>query len=110
VAAPAAVPVAGWVTELTADPAALVTVPTVLLRGLPLAAERVDPADTGPAVVGPADVVAEAAPEFPSPVAAWACLEKSSRRKIIPAAASVTCAARTATRYTSGCDIDSSHP
>ncbi len=28
---------------------------------------------------------------------------------MIPAAASANCAARTATRYASGCDIDSSH-
>jgi hypothetical protein len=45
-----------------------------------------------------------------SPVAAWACLENSSRRKKIPAATTASCAARRATRHTSSCDIDSSHP
>jgi hypothetical protein len=54
-------------------------------------------------------VPARGPPGWPS-VAAWACLEKSSRRKRIPAAAIASCAARRATRRASGCGIDSSHP
>jgi hypothetical protein len=101
-----AVPVTVWAAASTAEftavsaegPTALVTAAAALPSGLP------DPAPLA------ADPAAGAAPGCPSPVAAWACLEKSKRSRMIPAAAIANCAARTATRYASSCDIDSSHP
>jgi hypothetical protein len=93
------------------DPAALVTdvatsasgVLAVELTGVPVV-----PVVPGTASAEAADVTDWSAPGFSSPVAAWACLEKRSRRNKIPAAAIANCAARTATRYASSCDIDSS--
>jgi hypothetical protein len=93
---------AGPTTEL----AALVTEPTTLVSGLP-AAEV--PADAAP-VTAAEDVVAEFSPRCSSCVAAWACLEKISSRKRIPAAAIANCAARTTVRFASSCGIDSSYP
>ena len=57
-----------------------------------------------------ADVTSVSAPGCSSAAAAWACREKNSRMKRIPAAAIANCATRTAARYASSCDIDSSHP
>jgi hypothetical protein len=99
------------VTALSAEPvtalAAPVTEPTALVSGLP-AAEV--PADAGPVTAEAVDVVAEFSPGCSSGAAAWACLEKISKRKRIPAAAIAHCAARTAARFASSCGIDSSYP
>lgn len=107
--APVALPATVLVAELTTPPAALVTAETVPLRGSPEAEDFAAP-EAGPLSAEVADVAPEAVPERSSPVAAWACLEKSSRRKIIAAAASANCAALMATRYASSCGIDSSYP
>jgi hypothetical protein len=96
--------------ELTTDPAALVTEATALVTGLPAAASPEGPAEAEPASAETAEVTEGAAGGGSSPVAAWACLEKSKRMKKIPAAATASCAARTAARRASGCGIDSSHP
>jgi hypothetical protein len=96
-AAWADVAVAGLVAELTTDPTTLVT-------GL-AAVEAAD--EAGPVTAETADETVGRAGGW-SPVAAWACLERISRRKIIPAAAIANCAARKATRRAIGCDIDSS--
>jgi hypothetical protein len=96
--------------ELTTDPEALVTEEATLVRGLLPVEADVGPVGTEPVSAEAADVTAESAPGCSSPVAAWACLEKSSRRNRIPAAAIANCATRTAARCASGCDIDSSHP
>src|SRR5580700_7098608 len=96
------------------DPAALVTelakpASGVLAADLAVApAVPVVPVVPGPVSAEAADVTDWSAPGFSSPVAAWACFEKRSRRNKIPAAAIANCAARTATRYASSCDIDSS--
>jgi hypothetical protein len=79
----------GSVVELTTDWAALATGSTALATGAAAAWTTVD--------AGP--VTAEAMPESPgggSSVAAWACLERSNRRKRIPAAAIANCTALTA--------------
>lgn len=96
--------------ESTAELAALVTEPTTLESGLPAAEVPADPADAGPVTAEAADVVAEFSPGWSSCAAAWACLEKISRRKRIPAATITNCAARTAARFASSCGIDSSYP
>jgi hypothetical protein len=96
-AAWADVAVAGSVAELTTDPTTLVT-------GL-AAVEAAD--EAGPVTAETADETVGRAGGW-SPVAAWACRERISRRKIIPAAAIANCAARKATRRAIGCDIDSS--
>ena len=98
------------VAEPRADPASFVTEATTPETGLLAAGLDVDPVDPGPTSAEAADVTEESAPGFSSPVAAWACLEKSSRRKMIPAAAIANCATRTVTRYANSCDIDSSDP
>lgn len=108
---------AGWlvgaapVTALPAEPttelAALVTEPTALVSGLP---EAEVPVDAGPVTAEAPDVIAEFSPGCLSCVAAWACLEKISSRKRIPAATIANCAARTAARFASSCGIDSSYP
>jgi hypothetical protein len=93
------------------DPAVLVTELAKPASGVLAAELTVAPAVPvvpGPARAEAADVTDWSAPGFSSPVAAWACFEKRSRRNKIPAAAIATCAARTATRYASSCDIDSS--
>jgi hypothetical protein len=89
--------VAGLVAELTRDPATLVTGAAT--------AEVTD--ETGPVTAETADETAGTAEGWSS-VVAWACLERISRRKMIPAAAIANCAARRATRRAFGCDIDSS--
>jgi hypothetical protein len=91
------------------DPAAFVTAVVTLERGL-VAELCVAPVAPGPVTAEAADVTDWSGPGFSSPVAAWACLEKSSSRNKIPAAAIANCAARMATRCASCCDIDSSHP
>jgi len=93
------------------DPAALVTEVVTLASG-PAAELSVAPVApvAGAVSAEAADVTDWSGPEFSSPVAAWACLEKSSSRNKIPAAAIANCAARMATRCASCCDIDSSHP
>ena len=96
-AAWADVAVAGLVAELTTDPTTLVT-------GL-VAVEAAD--EAGPVTAETADETVGRAGGWP-PVAAWACLERISKRKMIPAAAIANCAARRATRRAIGCDIDSS--
>jgi hypothetical protein len=85
------------VTVLTMDPATLAT-GSVALE----VAGEAEPviADTAAETVG--------RPGGWSPVAAWACFERTSRRNRIPAAAIANCAARRATRRAIGCDIDSS--
>jgi len=100
---------------LTTDPAALATEAATLPGGV-LAAELAvasvvadAPDSPGPVSAEAADVTDWSGPGWSSPVAAWACLEKRSRRSTIPAAAIANCAARTATRYADSCDIDSSH-
>jgi hypothetical protein len=93
---------------LTTDPVAFVTESTALVTGLPAAESPEGPASAEPASTETADE--GAAGGGSSPVAAWACLEKSKRMKKIPAAATASCAARTAARRASGCGIDSSHP
>jgi hypothetical protein len=85
------------VAELTTDPTALVTGP--------VAVEAAE--ETGPVTAETADETVGRAGGW-SPVAAWACFERISRRKMIPAAAIANCAARRATRRAIGCDIDSS--
>ena len=96
-AAWADVAVAGLVAELTTDPTTLVTGP--------VAVEAAD--EAGPVTAETADETVGRAGGW-SLVAAWACLERISRRKMIPAAAIANCAARRATRRAIGCDIDSS--
>jgi len=99
------------VTELTTDPAVLVTEVARPASGLLAAEFEVDPADPfDPVPVSPeaTDVTDESDPEGSPPVAACACLEKISRRNKIPAAAIANCATRTVTRYANSCDIDSS--
>ena len=96
------------------DPAALVTEVVTLASG-PAAELSVAPVAPVAPVAGAvsaeaADVTDWSGPGFSSPVAAWACLEKSSSKNKIPAAAIANCAARMATRCASCCDIDSSHP
>jgi hypothetical protein len=93
--------VAGLAAELMTDPAALVTELARSASGL-LAAELAVvpsvPDVPGPLCVEAADVPDWGAPGLPSPVAAWACLEKRSKRNKIPAAAIANCATLTATR------------
>ncbi|MGH3245291.1 MAG: hypothetical protein ACRDOI_03645, partial [Trebonia sp.] len=93
------------VAELTTDPTALVTEATALVTGAAGVADDADPvsAETTDATDGGAE-------EGSSPVAACACLERNSSRKRIPAATIANCAARTATRRASSCDIASPHP
>ena len=107
---PAALPVTVLVVELTTPPAALVTAETVPLRASPEAEGFADDPEVGPVTAETAEVTTELVPGRSSLVAAWACLEKNSRRKTIAAAASANCAARMATRYASSCGIDSSYP
>jgi hypothetical protein len=93
--------VTGSVAELTTDWAALATGSTALATGAVAAGTMVD--------AGP--VTAAVMPESPgggSSVAAWACFERSNRRKRIPAAAIANCTALRAVRRAIGCDIDSS--
>jgi hypothetical protein len=95
------------------DPAVLVTELARSASGAlaaVLAVAPVVPVVPGAIGVEAADVPDWSAPGLSSPVAAWACLEKRSKRNKIPAAAIANCAARTATRYADSCDIDSSHP
>jgi hypothetical protein len=95
------------------DPAVLVTELARSASGAlaaVLAVAPVVPVVPGAISVDAADVPDWSAPGLSSPVAAWACLEKRSKRNKIPAAAIANCAARTATRYADSCDIDSSHP
>jgi Fe-S cluster biogenesis protein NfuA len=106
----AAAPVAALSAEPTAELAALVTEPTALVDGLSAPEVPADPADAELVTAEAADVVAELSPGCSSCAAAWACLEKISRRKRIPAAAIANCAARTAARFASSCGIDSSYP
>src|SRR3984893_453061 len=89
-------------------PAALVTEVATSASGGLAVEPTVVPVVPGPASAEAADVTDWSAPGFSSLVAAWACLEKRSSRNKIPAAAIANCAARTATRYASSCDIDSS--
>jgi hypothetical protein len=102
------------VTALSAEPAtelaAPVTEPTALVSELPAAEVPADPADAAPVTAAAADVVTEFSPGWSPCSAAWACLEKISRRKRIPAATITNCAARTAARFASSCGIDSSYP
>jgi hypothetical protein len=84
--------------------------PVALVSGLPAAEVPADAADAGPVTAEALDVVAEFSPGCSSWTAAWACLEKISRRKRIPAATIANCAARTAARFASSCGIDSSYP
>ena len=88
----------------------LVTEATTLVRGLPAAESPEAPADAEPASAETADATEGPAGGGSSPVAAWACLEKSSKMKKIPATATTSFAATTAARRASGCGIDSSHP
>jgi hypothetical protein len=95
------------------DPAVLVTALVTPASGVlagELAVAPAVPVALGPVSAEAAEVTDRSAPELSSPVAAWACLEKRSRRNKIPAAAIANCAARTATRYANSCDIDSSPP
>jgi hypothetical protein len=116
---------AAWADVLEVVPAALVAVLAAAVTGLvtvlttePTALETEAPAaepagaadDAGPVSAETADATAEGAGGGSSPVAAWACLEKSSKTKRIPAAAIANCATRTAARCASSCDIDSSYP
>jgi hypothetical protein len=105
--------VTGLAAELMTDPAVLVTELARSASGVlaaVLAVAPVVPVVPGAIGVDAADVPDWSAPGLSSPVAAWACLEKRSKRNKIPAAAIANCAARTATRYADSCDIDSSHP
>jgi hypothetical protein len=105
---------AAGVTAETAVVTGLVTVPATEPTALETEAPAAEPAgaadDAGPVSAETADVTAEGAGGGSSPVAAWACLEKSSKRKRIPAAAIANCATRTAARCASSCGIDSSYP
>jgi hypothetical protein len=98
--------------ELTTDPATLVTALAALLRG-PLAEEAIaglaDEEDEEPVSAEAVDVTPDSAPGCSSAAVAWACREKNSRMKRIPAAAIANCAARRAARCASSCDIDSSY-
>ena len=99
--------------ELMTDPAVLVTEAARSASGEladEFAVVAVVPVAPGPTSVEAADVPDWSAPGLSSPVAAWACLEKRSKRNKIPAAAIANCAALTVTRYADSCDIDSSHP
>ena len=108
--------VTGLAAELMTDPAVLVTELAGSASGVLAAVLAVAPVvpvvPVVPGAIGvdAADVPDWSAPGLSSPVAAWACLEKRSKRNKIPAAAIANCAARTATRYADSCDIDSSHP
>jgi len=103
--------VTGLAAELRADPATFVTALAAPVTEVLTAAVTVVPAEPGLAVSEEdADVPAGSLPGWSSRVAAWACLEKRSRRKRIPAAATANCAARMAARYASSCVIASSHP
>jgi hypothetical protein len=107
---PRTAPVTALAAELTADPAVLVTAPTAPLSEPEWAEEGFAEPPGALAGAATAALAAGTAPGDSSPAAAWACLENSRRRKTIPAAAIANCAARTATRYASSRDIDSSHP
>jgi hypothetical protein len=110
--AAAAAPVTVWAAELTTDPAALVTTLAALVKG-PLPEEAftgLADEDEEPVSAEAADVTSVSAPGCSSAAAAWACREKNSRMKRIPAAAIANCAARRAARCASSCDIDSSYP
>lgn len=99
--------------DLMTDPAVLVTEVVTPASGVlagELAVAPAVPVALGPVSADAAEVTDRSAPGWSSPVAAWACLEKRSRRNKIPAAAIANCAARTATRYANSCDIDSSPP
>jgi hypothetical protein len=108
-----------WVTAVTVEVTGLVTVPTTeptvpLTEPPPVELAPAEPAgavdDPGPVSAETADVTADEEGGGSSPVAACACLERSSNRKKIPAATIANCATRTAARCASSCDIDSSHP
>jgi hypothetical protein len=104
---------AAWVTAVTAVVTGLVTVPTTEPTALVTEVPAAEPAG-GTGEAGPAsaetDVAVAGARGGAASVAAWACLEKSSRRNKIPAAAIANCATRTAARCASSCGIDSSYP
>jgi hypothetical protein len=105
---------AAWVTAVTAVVTGLVTVPTTEPTALVAGAPAAEPAgvtgEAEPVGAETADVAVEGARGGAASVAAWACLEKSSRRNKIPAAAIANCATRTAARCASSCGIDSSYP
>jgi hypothetical protein len=107
---------AAWVTAVTAVVTGLVTVPTTEPTALVTEAPAAEPAgvtfeaEDEPASAEAADVTVKGAGGGAASVAAWACLEKSSRRNKIPAAAIANCATRTAARCASSCGIDSSYP
>jgi len=99
--------------ESTTDPTELTTelvTPTTGVLAAELCVAPVVPVDPEPVSVEAADVTEESVPGFSSLVAAWACLEQRSRRKMIPAAVIANCATRTVARYANSCDIDSSDP
>jgi hypothetical protein len=95
--------VTGLVTVPTTEPTVLVTDPPPAVPAGP-----VD--DAGPTSAETADVTPEGEGGGSSRVAAWACLAQSRNRKKSTAAAIANCAARTAARRVSNCDIDGSHP